>query len=72
MTVEWMKPRINSMIWNIRKKKTFNQKNKKKKESKLRIGLGASGITSNVSTFSSEGHWKKKRKSKKLKIYLKK
>ena len=27
-TVEWMKPRIKSMIWNIRKQKT-NQNNKK-------------------------------------------
>ena len=26
-----MKPRIKSMIWNIRKQKTTNQKNKKKK-----------------------------------------
>ena len=32
--VEWMKPRIKSMIWNIKKKKTFNQNSKKKKESK--------------------------------------
>ena len=28
-TVEWMKPRIKIMIWNIRKKKTTNQNNKK-------------------------------------------
>ena len=34
MTVEWMKPRIKSMIWNIRKQKTTNQNNRKKKESK--------------------------------------
>ena len=33
-TVEWMKLRINSMIWNIRNKKTIRQNNKKKKESK--------------------------------------
>ena len=33
-TVEWMKLRIKSMIWNIRKQKTTNQNNKKKKESK--------------------------------------
>ena len=32
--VEWMKLRVKSMIWNIRKKKTANQINKKKKESK--------------------------------------
>ena len=31
--VEWMKPRVKSMIWNIRKQKTTNQSNKKKKES---------------------------------------
>ena len=30
-TIEWMKLRIKSMIWNIRKQKTTNQ-NKKKKE----------------------------------------
>ena len=29
-----MKLRIKSMIWNIRKQKTINQNNKKKKESK--------------------------------------
>ena len=29
-----MKPRIKSMIWNIRKQKTTNQNIKKKKESK--------------------------------------
>ena len=34
MTVEWMKPRIKSMIWNIRKKKNPTNQNKKKKESK--------------------------------------
>ena len=33
-TVEWMKLRTKSMIWNIRKQKTTNQNNKKKKESK--------------------------------------
>ena len=31
-TVEWMKLRIKSMIWNIRNQKTTNQNNKKKKE----------------------------------------
>ena len=34
-TVEWMKLRIKSMIWNIRKQKTTNQ-NKKKKELKAK------------------------------------
>ena len=33
LTVEQMKPRVKSMIWNIRKKKTFSQNSKKKKES---------------------------------------
>ena len=29
--MEWTKPRIKSMIWNIRKRKTFHHNNKKKK-----------------------------------------
>ena len=29
-TVEWMKPRMKSVMWNIRKQKTSNQNNKKK------------------------------------------
>ena len=29
--VEWMKPRIKSMIWNIQKQKTTKQTNKKKR-----------------------------------------
>ena len=33
-TVEWMKLRIKSMSWDIRKQKTTNQNKKKKKESK--------------------------------------
>ena len=33
-TVQWMKPRIKSMIWNIRKQKPTTQNNKKEKESK--------------------------------------
>ena len=33
-TVKGKKPRLKSMIWNIRKKKTFNQNSKKKTESK--------------------------------------
>ena len=32
--VEWMKLRSKSMIWNIRKQKTTNKNNKKKKGSK--------------------------------------
>ena len=38
-TVEWVKLRVKSMTWNIRKQKTTNQNNKKKKESnKMRTG----------------------------------
>ena len=33
-TIEGMKTRINSVIWNIKKQKTTNQKNKKEKGSK--------------------------------------
>ena len=37
-TMEGMKPRIKSMIWNISRKKAFNHKSKKKKElKKMRI-----------------------------------
>ena len=32
-----MKPRIESMIWNIRKKKTTTKNNKKKETKKMRI-----------------------------------
>ena len=38
-TVEWMKPRIKSMICNIRKQKTANQNNEKKNSKKLEIYL---------------------------------
>ena len=55
--MEWMKPRIKEVIWNLRKKKTFNQNSKKKKESKkkqqLKIGQGASGTTSFIPTLES-------------------
>ena len=37
--METIKPRIKSMSWNARKKKTFNQNSKKKKEfKKTKIG----------------------------------
>ena len=36
ITVEWMKLRIKSVIWNIRKQKTTNQNSKNKKEYKKR------------------------------------
>ena len=34
---KWMKPRIKSMIWNIRKHKTTNQNKKNKEFKKMRI-----------------------------------
>ena len=37
-TVEGMKLKIKSMIWNTRKKKAFNQNSKKKKEKKNKTG----------------------------------
>ena len=71
-TVEWMKPRIKSMICNIRKQKTTNQNNKKKKESKRtpqnKNTIAASGTTSEGPTFALQG-CQKKRKSKVLELY---
>ena len=61
------------MIWNIRKQKTTNQNNEKKKElPKKRIVYAASGTTLGGPTFTLYGCQKEKRKSKKLEIYLKK
>ena len=36
-TVEWMKPRIRSMIWNIRKQKQPIRTTRRKKNKKMRI-----------------------------------
>ena len=72
-----MRPRIKSMIWNIRKqktnKKTQTTQNKKKKES----GKNEDSISSLWDNFKrSNGHIiglpEEKRQSKKLGIYLKK
>ena len=52
-TIEWMKSRIKSMIWNIRKQKTTNQNNKNKESKKMSIVDEAPGSTSSVPTFSS-------------------
>ena len=38
--VEWMKPRIKSMIWNIRKQKTTNQNNNKKRRVLAKMEAG--------------------------------
>ena len=62
-----------STVWNKRKKYTFNQNRMKKQEfKKMRKGLGTSRTTLSIPTSASQGCKKEKRKSKKLKTYLKK
>ena len=56
-----MKPRIKSMIWNIRKKKTTHQNKKKKVFKKARIVLAASGTTSRGPTFIPQGARRKRK-----------
>ena len=71
-TVKGRKPGLKSMIWS-RRKKTFNQNTMKKQEfKKMKRHLGISGTTLNVPTSESYGCQKERRKSKKLKTYLKK
>ena len=71
-TVMGRKLGLRSMVWTRRKKKTFNQNRMKKQEfKKMRRGLGTSRITLNIPTSKSQGWQKEKRKSKKLKTYLK-
>ena len=65
--------KLKSMIWNRRKKQTFNQNRIKKQEfKKIRRGFRTSGTTFCPPTFKSWGCQKDKRKSKKLKTYLNK
>ena len=55
-----------------RKKETFNQNRMKKQEfKKMRKGLGTSRTTLSIPTSASQGCKKEKRKSKKLRTYLK-
>ena len=68
-----MKPRIKSMIWNIREQKTTNQNNKVKK----RIHTNEDSVSSlwdNIRQSNALiiGVPEEKGKSKKLEIYLKK
>ena len=64
---------LKSMVWTRKKKEPFNQKSMKKQEfKKMRRGLGTSRTPLNVPTSESQGCQKEKRKSKKLKSYLKK
>ena len=54
IAVEWVKPRIISMIWSITNQRTATQNNKKKKESKqMRIVYTTSGTTLRGPTFVS-------------------
>ena len=64
-----MKSRIESLIWNIRKKRTTNQNIKKKKNEDSISSLWNNFKKCNICI---TGCWKGKRKSKKLEIYLKK
>ena len=67
------KPGFKSMIWNRRKKYTFNQNRMKKQEfKKMGSGLGTSGTTLNIPMSKSQECQREKKKSKKLKTYLKK
>ena len=52
-TVEWMKLRIKSMIWNIRKKKTSNRYSKKKKNPTIEGSVKGLWDNFKVSTFTS-------------------
>ena len=54
--VKGRKPGLKSMIWNRKKKYTFNQNRMKKQEfRKMRRGLGTSGTTLNIPTSESYG-----------------
>ena len=71
-TVTRRKLGLKSMVWTRRKKETFNQNRMKKQEfKKMRKGVGTCRTTLNVLTSKSYGSQKEKRKSKKLKTYLK-
>ena len=64
---------LKSTVWPRRKKETSNQKRMKKQEfKKMRRGLGTSRTSLNIPTSELEGWQKDKRKSKKLKTFLKK
>ena len=67
-----MKPKIKSMIWNIRKQKTTTQNNKKKKIQKYEDSINSLWDNFKRSNICLKGCQKEKRKSEKLKIYLKK
>ena len=63
-----MKSRIKPMIWNIRKKKTFNQYSKKKKEfKKSRTVSGDSGKTSKFQHSHHRGAKRRRERARNLK-----
>ena len=60
-TVEWVKQRIKSEIWKIRKQKTPNQNSIKKELKTTRTVQGASETTSSTPTSAESGLQKEKR-----------
>ena len=71
-TVEWMKPRIKSMTWNIRKIKTNESNKKKKKIQKTKDSVTSFWDNFNWFNIYITGVPEEERKSKKLEIYFKK
>ena len=70
---EWKETRTQINIWNKRKKYILSRNIMNKQEfEKMRRCLETSGTTVNIPTYESQGCQKEKRKSKKLKAYLKK
>ena len=64
---------LKSTVWTRRKKETSNQKRMKKQDfKKMRRDLGTSRTSLNIPTSKSQECQKEKRKSEKLKAYLKK
>ena len=66
-----MKLRIKSMIWSIRKQKTIDQNNKKKKESKKEDNVSSLWENFKHSKIHIIRMPEEKRKSKKLENYVK-
>ena len=64
---------LKSTVWTIRKKETSNHNRMKEQEfGKMRRGLGTSGTILNAPRSKLYGCQNEKRKSKKLKTYMKK
>ena len=67
-----MKPRIKSMIWNIRKQKNNQSEQEDKKIQKSEGSISSLWENFKRSNIFIQEYQKDKRKSKKLEIYLKK